>query len=72
MIAGPVFLCRIDFVASINVDDVHRAAFFCALEVFDILLKSMSDLKDAFLCGVEQLGQSVLVHLEILRRDICA
>lgn len=53
MIAGPVFLCRIDFVASINVDDVHRAAFFCALEVFDILLESMSDLKDAFLCGVK-------------------
>lgn len=69
---APLFLCPAKAATSTYVDDVHGAAFLRSPEVLDVLLKTIGDLKDALLPRVEKLGKAILVHLEILWRDIGA
>lgn len=53
-------------------DNVHRATLFSALEILEVLIKTVSKLEDALLPGVEQLRQPVIIHLEILWSNISA
>lgn len=56
----------------INVNDIHRAAFLALFQILQILIEAHGDLEAALLGGVEKLGQTLIVHLEVMRRGIGA
>lgn len=57
---------------SIDINNIHRAAFLCSLKILEVFIEALGNLKNPVFLRMHQLGEPVFVHLEILRRDIRA